>query len=436
MAQNQERPDAIEALLVVYGRDSLKAEIFSIGTELLMGELTDTNAAWIAARLPALGIQLQWVSIIGDDLDMLANAFTQGMRRSDIIFTTGGLGPTQDDLTREGVAKALGETPTVQPEVVQELERYFQGRGASMPATNIKQAHLIPSAQFVRNRNGTAPGWWAERDGKIIVSMPGPPGEMHPIWEEEVEPRLRQIVKDEVTVTRNIKTMGLSEGAIDEIVSEYFGQENPYLGIYSKADGIHLRIIARARDTGTAQAMIAPVERGITDRLGPYIWGYDDETPEQALGQVLKQKGLTLATMESCTGGFLANTITEVPDSSSYYKGGVVAYSNEMHFASGVPPEIIESHGEVSQETANAMARAIRQRLGADFGIGITGATHPSPDESRPPGLAYLSIEGMGQLKEMELRVPPRRITIKRRVSNNALIELSKLITAGDGHRK
>ena len=227
----------------------MKAEILSVGTELLMGELTDLNASWIAAKLPALGIQLQWVSIVGDDLDMLAEAFTRGLERSDIIFTTGGLGPTQDDLTREGVARALGEEPTVQEEVLRDLEKYFQARGAPMPAHNIKQAHLIPSAQFIPNRNGTAPGWWAEKNGGIIVSMPGPPGEMHPIWDEEVEPRLQELVTEEVTITRNIKTMGLSESAIDEIISEYFGLENPYLGIYSKADGIHLRIIARAADT-------------------------------------------------------------------------------------------------------------------------------------------------------------------------------------------
>ena len=408
----------------------MKAEILSVGTELLMGELTDLNASWIASKLPALGIQLQWVSIVGDDLDMLAEAFTRGLERSDIIFTTGGLGPTQDDLTREGVARALGEEPTVQEGVLRDLEKYFQARGAPMPAHNIKQAHLIPSAKFITNRNGTAPGWWAEKNGGIIVSMPGPPGEMHPIWDEEVEPRLRELVTEEVTITRNIKTMGLSESAIDEIISEYFGLENPYLGIYSKADGIHLRIIARAADTNAAWAMINPVAQGIEDRLGPYVWGYDDETPEQAVGLLLKNRGLTLATMESCTGGFLVNCITDVADSASYYKGGVVAYTNEMKVASGVPADIIERHGAISPETANAMALAAAGHLGADYGIGITGVAGPARVEDQPPGLAYLSIVGPGEGKQMEMRVPPRRVTIKRRMSNTALIELRKLLTA------
>ena len=411
----------------------MKAEIFSIGTELLMGELTDTNASWIAARLPALGIQLQWVSIIGDDVGMLTEAISRGLQRSDILFTTGGLGPTSDDLTREAVAGALGETPVVQQEVVAALEQYFQNRGIVMPSHNIKQALLIPSAQFIPNRNGTAPGWWAERHGRIVVCMPGPPGEMQAIWQEEVEPRLRQVVHDEVTVTRNIKTMGLSEGAVDEILSEFFGKENPYVGIYSKADGIHLRIIARGRDAAAARTLIQPVEEAVVTRLAPYVWGYDDETPEQAIGLLLKEKGLTLATMESCTGGYLANSITDEPDSVDHFKGGVVAYTKQLMVSNGVPSETIERHGVVSQETASAMARAVREKMGADFGVGITGVAGPSEEEGKPVGLAYLSIVGADKVREMKLQVPPRRDVIKRRLSNQALIELGKLVASGEG---
>jgi nicotinamide-nucleotide amidase len=256
----------------------------------------------------------------------------------------------------------------------------------TMPSHNIKQAHLIPSAQFIPNRNGTAPGWWAEKNGKIIVCMPGPPGEMHPIWEEQVAPRLRQIVKDEVTITRNIKTLGLSEAPVDEIVSEFFGKENPYLGIYSKADGIHLRVIARARDEVAARILIQPVEGAIVERLRPFICGYDDETPERSVGQALLEHGLTLATMESCTGGFLANSITEVPNSSAYFKGRVVAYSNGIAVASGEPEETIKMYGTVSPQTASAMAGAIRGKLGADFGIGITGVAGPGELEGKPVG--------------------------------------------------
>ncbi|NQW24181.1 MAG: competence/damage-inducible protein A [SAR202 cluster bacterium] len=406
----------------------MKAEIMGIGTELLMGELTDTNSAWIASRLPALGIELQWVSIIGDDLPRLTEAFKRGMERSDIIFTTGGLGPTQDDLTREAIAAAFGETPTIQQEVVDGLERYFAARGTPMPSHNIKQANLIPSAKFVPNPNGTAPGWWAERGGKIIICMPGPPAENRSMWEEQVEPQLAELIEDEVTITRNIKTMGMSEGAVDEIVSEFFGIENPYLGIYSKADGIHLRIIARAKDTETAQSMIIPVEQAIHDRLGEYVWGYDDETPETAAGKSLIEKGLTLAVMEMCTGGALTNNITNVPDSLTYFKGGTVAYDSAALTAYGVPADVMEKHGVVSQQTANAMAETARQTLNANIGVAVTGVPGPGEFEGKPLGLAYISVTNGKQTREMEMRLPPRRVTIKRRVPNQALIELRRLV--------
>ena len=406
----------------------MKAEIMGIGTELLMGELTDTNSSWIASRLPALGIELQWVSIIGDDLPRLTEAFKQGMERSDIIFTTGGLGPTQDDLTREAIAAAFGETSIIQQEVVVDLERYFAARGGPMPQHNIKQANLIPSARFVPNRNGTAPGWWAEREGKIIICMPGPPGENQSMWEEQVEPQLAGLIEDEVTITRNIKTMGMSEGAVDEIVSEFFGVENPYLGIYSKADGIHLRVIARAKDTTTAHNMIAPVEKAIHERLGEYVWGYDDDTPEQAAGKSLMEKGLSVAVMEMCTGGALANNITDNPNSISYFKGGNVAYDGAALRSCGVPGEVMEKHGVVSQETANAMAETVRRQLNADVGIAVTGVPGPGEFEGKPLGLAYICISNGEKIREMEMRLPPRRVTIKRRVPNQALIELRRLV--------
>ena len=410
----------------------MKAEIMGIGTELLMGELTDTNSSWIASRLPALGIELQWVSIIGDDLPRLTEAFKQGMERSDIIFTTGGLGPTQDDLTREAIAAAFGETPIIQQEVVEDLERYFAARGGPMPQHNIKQANLIPSARFVPNRNGTAPGWWAARDGKIIICMPGPPGENQSMWEEQVEPQLAGLIEDEVTITRNIKTMGMSEGAVDEIVSEFFGVENPYLGIYSKADGIHLRVIARAKDTATAYAMIAPVEKAIHERLGEYVWGYDDDTPEQAAGKSLMEKGLSVAVMEMCTGGALANSITDNPNSISYFKGGNVAYDGAALRSCGVPGEVMEKHGVVSQETANAMAETVRRNFNADVGIAVTGVPGPGEFEGKPLGLAYICVSNGEKIRGMEMRLPPRRVTIKRRVPNQALIELRRLVEETD----
>ena len=409
----------------------MNAEIISIGTELLMGELTDTNASWIAGRLPALGIRLQWVSIIGDDLPMLTDAFRRGLERSDIIFTTGGLGPTQDDLTREAVAAAFGETPAVQDAELDNLRQWFRNRGQDMPAHNVKQAHLIPSAAFITNRNGTAPGWWAQKDGRHIICMPGPPGENRAMWQDEIDAKLKTLIDAEVTITRNIKTLGLGEASVDEIVSEYFGLENPYLGIYSKADGIHLRIIARAPDESAARDMIAPVENAIHDRLAPYIWGYDDETPEQAVGAALLERGLTLATMESVSGGFLANTITEAPDSSRWYRGGSVAYTHAAMVAAGINAATLAQHGVASQAAANAMAAAARDTTAADFGIGVAGVLGPDEVDGQRPGTIFIAIaDGGAAVQEYPLRTPPRRLVIKRRSCNTALTELRKLIAA------
>jgi nicotinamide-nucleotide amidase len=406
----------------------LKAEIISIGTELLMGELTDTNSSWIASRLPALGIQLELVSIIGDDLPKLTEGFARGWERSDIIFTTGGLGPTQDDLTREAVAAALGEAPVVQEAELENLRQWFRNRGQDMPAHNFKQAHLIPSAEFITNRNGTAPGWWAQRDGKHIICMPGPPGENRAMWQDEIDVKLKEIIDTEVTITRNIKTLGLGEASVDEIMSEFFGLENPYLGIYSKADGIHLRIIARAQDEAVAREMIAPIENAIHDRLAPYVWGYDDETPELSVGAALVSRGMTLGTMESVSGGFLANTITEAPDSNRWYRGGTVAYTTEAMIAAGVDASVLASHGAVSQETANAMALVARAATDADFGVGLSGVLGPQELEGHRPGTIHIAIAHGEDVREFPLRTPPRRLVIKRRSCNTALTELRKLI--------
>ena len=186
----------------------MQAEIFAIGTGLLMGELTDANSAWLAARLPAQGIELRRVSLLGDHLATLSDAMAQALQGVDLIITTGGLGPTQDDLTREAMAAALHETPTVHAETLQAIERYFQQRGRDMPAPNIKQAHSIPSSQFLPNPYGSAPGWWVAKQGKILVALPGPPAEMHPMWDEQVAPRLNRIATGSITLTRTIKTMG------------------------------------------------------------------------------------------------------------------------------------------------------------------------------------------------------------------------------------
>ena len=413
----------------------MNAEILSVGTELLMGELVDTNSSFIASRLPTLGINLRHVSLVGDDMQTLVRAVEQGLERSDIIFTSGGLGPTQDDLTRDAVAAALGEEMEIQEEIVEQLRAYFRQRGGDMPATNIRQASLIPSAEIIPNARGTAPGWWVERNGKRIVTMPGPPAELQAIWEAEVVPRLRKISRGEVILTRNIKTSGMSEGAVDELVIDYLNKENPYLGIYSKADGIHLRIIARGPDETSARSLLQPVEDGLVSIMAPYIWGYDDETPQQGVGDLLTGKGLTLATMEHCTGGALAASVSETPGASGYYRRGLIVYGRESSVASGVPVETIDTYGLVSPETAQAMAQAAAGAPGstANVGIGLTGVSGPDEIDGQPPGVVHIALVhppvSGESVTHVPLRLPPRSLVIRRRASSTALIELRRVLS-------
>ena len=257
----------------------MHAEIISIGTELLLGETIDTNSAYLADELVKLGIELRWVTKVGDHPGRLEEAVRRAWKRSDLTLTTGGLGPTSDDLTRESIAAVAGEKMEVQKDLLAHLKTQFEGRGIPMPPTNIKQATLIPSARVIPNAMGTAPGWWVEKDGHVIVALPGPPREITNIWENEVYPRLRTINPEIAIATRTLKTFGITEGGLDETLSDLFTSRNPTLGIYSKPDGIHLRAIATASTEAEARALIEPMESEIRKTVGHAIWGEDEDTP-------------------------------------------------------------------------------------------------------------------------------------------------------------
>ncbi|MDY6907696.1 MAG: competence/damage-inducible protein A, partial [Chloroflexota bacterium] len=371
----------------------MKAEILSIGTEILLGQITDTNASHLAFQLPVLGIDLLWVTQVGDNLGRLVESIERAWLRSELVLTTGGLGPTEDDLTREAIAQVLGEELRVDPTLERELREFFSGRGFTMPESNIKQATLVPSAVAIPNPRGTAPGWWVERDGKLLIAMPGPPSEMQRMWQKEVSPRLKARLGHGIILSRTLKTLLMAESAVDEMVSPYLSSPNPSLAVYAKPDGIHLRITAKADTLEEAQALVDTREADVRSLIGDNVWGLDEDTMEGVVGQLLAEKGLSLAVMESCTGGLLSSMITDVPGSSSYFKGGIVAYASEVKTAHGVDPALIATHGTVSAEVAAAMAHAAREGLGADIGVGLTGVAGPSPVEGKPPGVAYIAID-------------------------------------------
>jgi nicotinamide-nucleotide amidase len=400
----------------------LEAEIVSIGTEILLGEILDTNAQYIAAHLPALGIGLYRMTQIGDNQERLANVLRDAWSRSDIVFCTGGLGPTEDDVTRDAIADVLGEQVYVDERLEAELRAGFARRGnRSMPERNIKQAWLTPSTQAIENPHGTAPGWWAEQHGKIIVAMPGPPAEMTRMWDAEVEPRLARLSTGVVIVSRTIKTGGIGEGQVDEMVSPLLKSTNPSIGVYAKADGIHLRITARANQSAEAYRLIEPVEAQVKAILGSAIWGLDGDTLESAVVKMLAKRGLTIATMESCTGGLLASTITDAPGASDVFVGGVVTYETSTKEDFGVPRDIVERFGVISAETALAMASAVRRDIKADIGVGITGVAGPAEFEGHPVGEVHIALDDGKQPELVQINFPQRREAVKRRAVPSAL---------------
>jgi nicotinamide-nucleotide amidase len=410
----------------------MKAEILSIGTELLLGEIIDTNAAYIASRLPGLGIDLYFKHTVGDNLGRIVEVMGRAVANNDIVLTTGGLGPTEDDLTREAIAAVMGEETHIDEELERVLRARFAGR--TMPERNLKQAWLIPSARAIPNPRGTAPGWWVERDGKIIISMPGPPAEMTRMWEEEVAPELLSRRPGAVLVTRTLKTSGIGEGQLDEMISPLLHTTNPSVGVYARPDGVHVRIAAKAATPEEARQLIEPVEQGLRDILQAAVWGADGDTFESTVGQMLAERGLTLAVMESCTGGLLSDVLTNVPGSSRYFRGGIVSYATEVKELVGVDAAIIATHGVVSAETAAAMASVIRERLEADIGIGVTGVAGPEPQDGVPVGQVYIGFDGGEKLGQhaFSFVLNQTREAIKRRAVTQAINLLRRSLLANE----
>ncbi len=406
----------------------MKAEILSVGTELLLGEIVDTNAAFLASELAQLGIDLHFVSQVGDNRARLAETIGRAFQRADIVIITGGLGPTEDDLTREAISDALGEEMVVQPDLAETLKEMFRKFGREMPPSNIKQATLIPSAQVLPNPIGTAPGWWVERDGHIIIAMPGVPHEMKRMWAEQALPRLQVAAHTGVIATRTLKTIGIGESHAEEAVRPLIRSTNPTLATYAKPDGVHLRMAAKAPDRETALRMLDELEAKVRELIGPYIYGVDNETPSEAVGKLLKARGLSVATMESCSGGLLASMITDTPGSSAYFRGGIIAYTAEMKISFGVDPAVIERVGTVDRETALAMARAARERLGADIGLATTGVAGPDTIEGKPVGTLHVALDFHGKTLADGRQVSTTRTEFKRRAAMDALFLLWKAL--------
>lgn len=371
------------------------AEIIAVGTELLLGNIVNTNARDISQALSAVGVNVFWHTVVGDNPQRLKEALDVARRRADIIITTGGLGPTYDDLTKQTICEAFGKPLVLHRDILDGLKVFFEKNvHMEMPSNNIQQAELPEGCTVFDNPVGTAPGCAFEADGVHVLMLPGPPFEMLTMLKGHVVPYLRSL-SSEVIVSHDIMTFGLGESPMEELMREKMSRmENPSLATYAKPSEVRLRATAKAESVEAAESMLAPVVRDVTDFLGHYVYGVDVASLEEVCFRLLKEKGLTFATAESCTGGRVAERMTALPGVSAVYRGGVVSYwSSVKADVLGVPTDTLDAHGAVSEETARAMAEGARRVTGADVAVSVTGVAGPESDERGVAvGIVYIGL--------------------------------------------
>jgi len=405
----------------------VKAEILSIGTELLLGDILNTNAKFLAQELAGAGVEVYHQSVVGDNPGRLREQLERSFARSQLVITTGGLGPTYDDLSKETAAAFFGRKLVEDKEILCWLEERFRAIGCPMTDNNRKQALIPEGAQALANPNGTAPGIWMEDGGRILVLLPGPPREMEPMFQNEVLPRLQQAT-GKVICSSTIHLFGIGESAVeDRLRPMMVGYQNPTVAPYAKQGEVQLRITAMAESREAARQMIAPVRQEICDSFGQLVYGVDVGSLQNALVQTLLSYGRKVATAESCTGGMVSQRITQIPGSSGVFDCGVCTYANRIkHQLVGVSGEDLERYGAVSEPVALQMARGVRALSGADIGISTTGIAGPdggSPE--KPVGLVYVGVSSEGYEEVLRLNLQGRgtdaRDDIRYRASSHAL---------------
>ena len=377
---------------------ALTAELLCIGSELLLGNITNGNARWIAEQLAALGVPHQRQMVVGDNRERLMAEVRQAAGRCRVLITTGGLGPTPDDLTTEAIAAAF-ETPLVEhPEIWAEIQARLSARGRICSPSNRRQAFLPEGAAVLPNPTGTAPGMiWSPVPGFTVLTFPGVPSEMKAMWQQTAAPWLRQSgLAAGVFASRMLRFWGVSESALAEEMADLLEQANPTVAPYAGAGEVKLRITARAEHQADAEALLLPVEREIRRRTGQSCFGVDEQSLAEVVLQQLRLRGQTVAVAESCTGGGLGAALAAVPGASDVFLGGVIAYANGVKQGLlGVPAELLQAHGAVSDPVAQAMAEGARRATGADWGLAITGVAGPGGgSDEKPVGLVHLAIAG------------------------------------------
>lgn len=401
-----------------------KASIISVGNEVLSGQTVDTNAAYLSRKLLSIGIPVVSSYTVTDDIDSILRALKLAADDADVVLVTGGLGPTDDDLTRQAFGKFLGSELQLQNELLKKIQDYFAGRNLQMPAKNKIQAYIPAGAKALVNNLGTAPGITAKVEDKLLVALPGVPSEMKQMFEESVSAELQKLAGAQTVIEKKLKCFGAGESTIAEILGDIcLRSRNPLVNFTVEGGVITLHIIATASDKSTAVQIAGKDEKKLRKLLGDLVYGTGEQTLAEVVGKKLAQQKKTIAVAESCTGGTLAALITDIPGASRYFVQGWVTYSNKAKISElDVPADAIEKYASVSEQVAKAMAENARKKADTDFAIGITGIAGPTGDtEQKPIGLVYISVASDKKCETKRFIFPGNRASIRLRAAQTAL---------------
>jgi nicotinamide-nucleotide amidase len=402
----------------------LRAEIIAIGSELLTPHRTDTNSLWLTERLNSVGIEVQLKTVVGDDEAIMEESVRDALKRSEVIISTGGLGPTEDDVTRKVFARVTGRQLKLDYEVLEGIRERFASRGYQMTPNNERQALIMDGGKVLPNPNGSAPGIKIDQEGKLIVLLPGPPRENQPMFDDYVMPDLERMSRGVRMTRRVLKVTGLGESALDDMIAPiYKAYTNPSTTILFTDSEIEIHLTASADTAARAEEINEELTNKLEEKLGYYLYSTTGESLEEVIGHQLRLKQFTIATAESCTGGLVAERLTRVPGASDYFVGSVISYSNEVksHLLD-VPGEMIERHGAVSGEVAEAMARGVKARTGATIGVSVTGTAGPGGGtDAVPVGTVYVGLADDVVTSNRRLVLPGDRHLIRWRASTAAL---------------
>lgn len=410
------------------------AEIVAIGSELLTPSKTDTNSLWLTEYLNGIGIEVKLKTVVGDDEARLEDAIRDAIGRSDIVITTGGLGPTEDDITRTVSARAVGRQLQFRQDLLDQLRERFRSFGYEMPERNRRQAYVIEGAAVLPNPNGSAPGMLYQEDGKVLSVLPGPPRESRPMFVDHVLPVLRASAEGISVRRKRIMVSGLGESKLDELISPIYKEyDNPVTSILFSRTSIEVQLTATGTSADEADSLNEELSDRICGKLGTSVFSAEGKRMEEVVGELLSGRKMTVATAESCTGGLVAQRITEVPGASDYFYEGFITYSNEAKMSLlGVSGELLAKHGAVSAEVAEAMASGARESSGSNFGISTTGIAGPTGGtEDKPVGTVFVAVADENGPRSVRLNLPGDRTLVRWRASQAVLDLLRRHILSG-----